>query len=230
MGSAGHHDARVLEFKILRQEIQGGATPVALYEARLGDKIFAHLYLRPTTCVLVWKAPDEFSFDPKLPIEFLDTQFSGLTPSRIALLERSVPWTGSSMLHKPYKLEQYQATLAIPGKGLHKYNLMDHDVARYQSEIVEKRALVSFARFDSEMSYQGRLINYLFTAERLRHSTGEQWELTISLPRGLELKDATLRWIAKHHSVRDMREMNFKKSLVVLSEVINPQSELVTVL
>jgi hypothetical protein len=229
MRASGDNEAGILQFQELRKSSDRNRCLV-LYEASVNARVFAYLYLRSATCSLVWRSNRSFKFDCTLPFEFLDTQFTDLPPSKIEFIERAVPRFGSSMLHKPYRLKKCLVVLFLAdGGGLREYDLVDPvSQDKYLSEIVEDKdslANVAFGRYDLELSYRRRLISYSLTIEKLDNSSTEGWEFAINVPRDLELKDATLKWIAKHHSIREMRGMNFEDSRTRLSKMIKPQTE-----
>lgn len=223
----GESQAGILQFQERRQAVHGGS-PLVLYAANLDAHVFVYLYLRSATCSLVWRGPQGGQFDPTLPFEFLDTQFHRLPTSKLDIYKRSVQRFGSSMLHKPYKLKKCLVTLFIAGEErLREYDLIA-GADKYEAEILQGKdalANVSFVRVDSNVEYNNQDVSYSLTFERLGDSASEDWEFTLSIPRDLELYEGTLKWIAKHHRVREVLRMDFKASLDELSKKIKPQSD-----
>jgi hypothetical protein len=226
----------VLHFQKHKEEAHGDSY-LMLYEADLGARVFAHLYLRPATCSLVWRGTQKGGFDTTLPFEFFDIQFSKKPPFRVETMRRSVGMSGSSMLHVPYKFTKHRVTLCLADEErLREYDLIK-ETDKYQVEVVDSskvRADIAFARFDAEVEYQGKSetlkghrVSYSLTFERLGDLASDVWEFSIRIPRDLKLEfdEATLKWIARHHGMEEMLRMDFKASLYELSKILKPQTD-----
>lgn len=246
-------EGSILHFEKRREAVRGNSH-LMLYEANLDAGVFVYLYLRPATCSLVWRGPQERKpdatprkgrfdttlqkglFDPTLPLQFFDTQFSKKPPSKVENLKRSVE-KGGSMLHIPYRFTKHRVTLFLAGEE----RLREYDLANapdeYETEIAysdNALANIAFARFDADIEYkgprkelEGHRVSYSLTFERLGDSASDGWEFAISLPRDLklELEEATLKWIARLHRTEEMLGMNFKVSLDKLSKILKPQRD-----
>jgi hypothetical protein len=229
-----NEEGGVLDLQKLREAAHGDSY-LMLYKAALDAGVFVYVYLRPETCSLVWKGTQDGQLDITLPFEFFDTQFSKKSPSRVNNIKRPVEKYGSSMVHIPYKFTKHRVTLFLAGED----RLREYDLANkpdtYMAEIVDNsdvRMNIAFARFDAKTEYQGNRedlkghrVSYSLTFERLGDSSSNVWEFAVSIPRDLRLEVATLRWIAKHHTTKEMRRMAFTASLSKLSELLKPQTD-----
>jgi hypothetical protein len=231
-----YSEGDILHFQKRREAVRRDSY-VVLYDARIGAGVFVYLYLRPESYSLVWRGTQDGQFDTTLPFEFFDTQFLKKAPSRVKDVRRSMEKYGSSMLHMRYKFKRHRVTLSVAGEA----RLREYDLAgepdKYMAEVVDSgdvHANITFARFDADIEYQGNRkelkghrVSYSLTFERVGDSSSDVWEFAISIPRDqkLELEEATLKWIARHHGTKEMLRMNFKTSLTELTKMIKPQTE-----
>jgi hypothetical protein len=248
----GNNEGRILHFQKFK-EIEHGDSHIELHKGSLGAGVFIDLYLRTATCSLVWRGTQQEEgegvqedekglFDPTLPFEFFDTQFSKKPHSRVKNIRRPAGPSGSLMLHIPYNFTKHRVTLFLADEE----RLVEYDLAleseKYKAEVADSaraRANVTFARFDAEVKYQGQRedlkghrVSYSLTFERLGDPPSDVWEFSIRLPRDLKLEfeEATLKWIARHHEMKEMlRVINFRMSLDELSRILKPRTDQISV-
>ncbi len=237
----------VLEFKerAFKKDYQ-----LTVYEALAGDALFAYLYVTPEDYSLVWMAPDNFSFTGKLPCEFIEYQFSNMSPAEIELSEDVIPIHRARKVEprKPFSYSRSVLYLIFTDEGdgdedggededYEKYNFFEErDQERYKgilgSDLVSN---ILLARYDftiatyeiktQEPPEETGRFDCCFTSENRRGASVNGWELAVNLPKNLKLDRhaRVLKWIAKNHRDRAFwrsLRLDFDKSLNALYETL----------
>lgn len=232
-------DAIELKERASREEYE-----LTVYEAVVGDALFAYFYVTPETHSLAWMAPEDFRFTGAHTCDFIEYQFSKLSPGEIELLDEKVPMHRSRKVEprKPFAYARSVAYLMFAdeaeeggGKeedeGFRTYDFTEEeDQNRYRALLrSDAAAHVLFARFDfSIVTYRVEASNVptplgqfdcCFTSENRRGTSANGWELAVNLPKHLTLEERTLKWIARNHRDRKIwRKLDFEKSLISLYE------------
>jgi hypothetical protein len=230
----------------LKERVVKDDYALKVYDIVVGDdSLFAYLYVTPETYSLVWMADEDFRFTGKYTCDFIETQFSNLGPGEIkTLLSEDVPIHRSAKVtpRKPFSYGKSVVTLMFADEGedgdgdddFEQYNFFEErDEDRYRKRVnSDAISRLLLARFDFEIvTYKGEGTGSLmpsakydccFTFENRQGAPVRGWELAVNLPKGLDLKDRTLRWIARNHRDRDFwRRLDFEKSLAALQTTLN---------
>ncbi len=238
-----------LEFKkrVVKEDYE-----LMVYEAVIGDAVFAYLYVTPDTYSLAWIAPEDFSFTGKYPCDFIEYQFTDVAPHEIELRDEKVPFHelhGKMLQKKLFCYEKSVAYLIFADAAeeasdnvtadFEEYNFFSQEERDRYKETLESDAISHLlcARYDFEIvTYKkegfdmpkpdGRY-NCCFTLENRHGTSANGWECAFKLPRNLGLKERTLKWIAKNHRDKNFWvRMDFKESLAACKKNLSAYYEM----
>lgn len=211
---------------------------LVVYEAAVEESPFGYLYTDSENYALAWLGPQDFKFNGKPPYNFIEHQFSNLSPGEIEALDEVLPrrHPGSGPLRKPFSYGKTTVTLLSDAENndFETYDLFDDaDRSRYMEILSSDDVLnIIFARYDAEIiTYTtddsdtvvpGNRFNCCFTLENRKAVPTPGWEFALNIPRELPLKTRTLIWIARNHRDKSLiRKINFEESQAALHEKLS---------
>jgi hypothetical protein len=222
-GTDGDGQVKVLRFEKFKslKKTKGGY--VDINEVRCGEQLFGYLYITSDRYSLVWRNSEGFKFD--LPYLMMEFQFSGKPAWRINELRPIFPFR---MEKKDFFYHHATASVFLQGEeNAREFDMLDERAkTKYGSELVDEQpdsiSRIAFARYDSEIMFQGKLYKTCFTAERLNQEANDDWEFVINLPREIVLNPLSLRWVVQNHELSEsMQGMDFKTSRAALADILS---------
>ena len=218
-------NSKVLKFEPFKtlKKIKGGGH-VEIYEAFYDTQFFGYLYTTSDRYSLVWRNSKDFNFE--LPYLLMEFQFSDKTAWRIDNLRP---------IYLPFRKEKKDffyrdATASVvlhEEESAREFDMLDTTATtKYLSEFINEQpssiSRIAFARYDSEIMFQGALYKVCFTAERLNQKANDDWEFVVNLPRQIVLRPHSLQWAVENHESRElMQGMNLPASLAELSDTLS---------
>ena len=158
-----------------------------IYEALYGDDlVFGYLYVTSDQYSLVWRSSQGFKFE--MPYTLIELQFSSFSTWRVTESKPSLPLRNHPMELKGYDNKKAIASLVFRGEDEVKEFDFRTETGKstYQAELLgqpESVSRIAFARYDSEILFQGELQKVCFTAERITPEANDDWEFVINLSR-----------------------------------------------
>lgn len=199
LSSPTNHDRSPLQFQRLPR-LGDAPKDVEIYRAWSNACLFARLYVNRENYSVVWRGsgPDFFQ-----PCAVVKIQFTDLPLEEIRLMDPVLPETKRSDTAGLFRWETAKVFVIFKSSGMsHEYDLQDQTSReQYLAEVVNSPngALnLQFARYDFGVRSNAQQYQTSFSIEG-RGPELLEWEFSLRVQRSVQLKERTLKWIAKNH-------------------------------